>query len=339
MAGDVVIRTQWCFAVAKRWATALHTVIAGTPASIPLFYLTLLSLISRRLPRGAGLRIQNSVCQLRWPDIQFGPRTVVVGGNIEISLTPHLGEFDQAALFTKRLDYETAVFAWLAVRVPREYDLVIEIGANVGVYSVFLEKLAQLPGSRLRNIVAFEPAAEPFRRLLDNLAANHATHVRGLCAAVGQQSGLQEFFEPEGHLTNGSLVRRFAALFSQSVSQSDIVVIAAAELENFLSRANKALIKIDVEGFEPTLIASLAPLLDRYRPDLLIEVLELTATDLQNLPALSRYRKFLVTDTGLREAGALFASPRCRDWVLLPQSTTPASEPAGAREREHNFPT
>ena len=49
----------------------------------------------------------------RWPEIAFVPRSALVGVRTEIRLIPHLGKFDQAVLFKKRLDYETTVFCWL----------------------------------------------------------------------------------------------------------------------------------------------------------------------------------------------------------------------------------
>ena len=75
----------------------------------------------------------------RWPEIAFVPRSALVGVRTEIRLIPHLGKFDQAVLFKKRLDYETTVFCWLE-RNAVDYDLVIEIGANIGVYSVQLSR-------------------------------------------------------------------------------------------------------------------------------------------------------------------------------------------------------
>src|SRR5207237_10347053 len=111
------------------------------PAMAAQAYLIVLSVISRHCPKQVSDRIRNSVNEIVWPVINFKPRTVGLGGNIEILLVPHLGEFDQAALFTKKIDYEEPVFEWLAAQVTSNYDLVIEIGANVGVYTAFLDRL------------------------------------------------------------------------------------------------------------------------------------------------------------------------------------------------------
>jgi FkbM family methyltransferase len=249
--------------------------------------------------------------------MQFGPKVVTVGNNTKISLIPHLGEFDQGALFTETLDYETPVFEWLAANAPTKYDLIIEIGANVGVYTVFLDSLTKLPGSKLAKIIAFEPSPEAFRRLLQNLEVNKAQNVQAVQAAIAPKSGIQPFFEPAGHLTNGSFVREFAALFSESITETEVVAIGVGELEKYLSGARKALIKIDAEGFEPVIIASMGTLITKYQPDLLIEVLDETAEKLERTSALEGYKRFLITSSGLRETRALFACRSWRDWVLL----------------------
>jgi FkbM family methyltransferase len=256
--------------------------------------------------------------------MQFGAKIVTVGNNTKISLIPHLGEFDEAALFTKTLDYETPVFEWLAANAPTKYDLIIEIGANVGIYTVFLDSLTKLPGSKLAKIIAFEPSPEAFRRLLENLDVNKAQHVLAVQAAIAPKSGVETFFEPAGHLTNGSFVREFAALFSKSITETEVVAIGVGELEKYLDDARKALIKIDVEGFEPVLVGSLGSAIEKYHPDLLIEVFDATAEQLEQMSTLRRYRKFLITSDGLLESQHLFACSRFRDWLLFSELTIPA---------------
>ncbi|HJU15268.1 MAG TPA: FkbM family methyltransferase [Stellaceae bacterium] len=318
MASDVVIRAdQIPMALAKHSAKTLHSAISRAPYTIARAYINLLSFVSRRLPKSLGVRIQNSMCQFKWPEMKFGSKNVFVGHKTKILLIPHLGEFDQAALFVKALDYEAPVFEWLAENASAKYDLVIEIGANVGVYTVFLDALTRLPGSKLTKVIAFEPSPEAFRRLLENLRANKTQHVYALQAAIGPESGIRTLFEPAGHLTCGSFVREFAELFADSISKTEVISIAAAELERFLKGSQKALIKIDAEGFEPVLVACLDSLIKKYKPDLLIEVLDITAERLDEMPALGGCRKYLVTSEGLREAQHLFACPNCRDWVLL----------------------
>ena len=79
-------------------------------------------------------------------------------------------------------------------------------------------------------------------------------------AAVGVSSGFQMFYEPEGHLTNGSFLKEFSEIFSKTVRSTSVLTVGATELAFFIASARKALIKIDVEGFEPQLIDAMGQL-------------------------------------------------------------------------------
>jgi FkbM family methyltransferase len=232
-------------------------------------------------------------------------------------LHPHMGEPDFETLFARSLGYEEGTsFAWLE-RHSSEFDAVIEIGSNVGVYTVFLDHLARRPETRVTDIYAFEPSPGAFARLNSNLAANQCAHVTCCNVAVAECGGLLPFFEPEGHLTNGSFEREFAAQFTTNVSQRLVPAIAAQALESLFQRHERILIKVDVEGYEPKLISALASIISRYRPIILIEVLESTAAALNSTTCLHAYRAYLL-DEGTSQHSRIFAHPVHRDWILVP---------------------
>lgn len=302
----------------RRVAHAVHGALARGPRWLGRTYIEVISALSRSLlSMEQHRRVMNSLCGYGhpWPSFEFAPRRVILGKATEVLLTPHLGEFDQQALFSHRLDYEPAVFAWLEEHAM-QYDLIVEIGANVGIYSVFFDAMARRePAGERPRLVAFEPAAEAYARLQQNLLANGA-EVETHQAAVGDRSGLHVFYEPEGHLTNGSLVRSAAALFSEQVKESVITMIAASELEEWIRPARRPLLKIDVEGYEPQLLAALGPLIERYRPDLMIEVLPGTPEALGGNGALAGYERFLVTGEGLAKKESFYFSQEHFDWLL-----------------------
>jgi FkbM family methyltransferase len=151
------------------------------------------------------------------------------------------------------------------------------------VYSVFLDSLIKkTPDGRLTKVISFEPAYEPFRRLLQNISVNKADLVTPFRAAIGETSGFKTFFEPRGHLTNGSFNHGFARIFSEDVEETVVMACPADDLHGFFSDSERVLIKIDVEGYEPTLVAAMNGVITRYRPDLLIEVLPRTDEALNN---------------------------------------------------------
>jgi len=94
------------------------------------------------------------------------------------------------------------------------------------------------------------------------------------------------------------------------------IVVAAPELERWMAAAARTLIKIDVEGFEPELLMALRPLLERRRPDLLIEVLPFKVDKLSSDPIVTGYEKNLILPGGLEKTDTFYASHQHRDWLL-----------------------
>jgi FkbM family methyltransferase len=295
-----------------------HKAVAGS-GWLARGYLRAISALCRHVvgPRlGARIGSLVTAASIDWPEIAFSARSVLVGTQTEIRLIPHLGEFDQAVLFKKRLDYETPVFCWLE-RNAVAYDLVIEIGANIGVYSVFLDALIKArPDARLKRVIAFEPALEPFGRLLDNLRVNEARFVVPFRAAVANATAFRSFFEPKDHLTNGSLVAQFACIFSPIVRETTVIAIGVGELDYFFQKPTRVLVKVDVEGYEADLMAAFRDIVLRYRPDFLIEVLTGTPEALEGLDYLRTYERFLLTPKGAVRRSVLEVDQRHRDWLL-----------------------
>jgi FkbM family methyltransferase len=252
---------------------------------------------------------------------------VILGARTEVMLTPHIGEFDWAVLFGRQLNYEQPVFCWLEQNANERYDAVIEIGANVGVYSVFFDALIKAsPDSRLRRVIVFEPALEPYTRLLKNLKANRAAFVLPFRAAIADATGFRTFYEPKDHLTNGSFDEKFSRIFSEVVTETLVLAISPRELEGFFSPDGKVLVKIDVEGYEPDLMMAFKEIVRRYQPDFLIEVLEGTPEALEELDFLSGYERYLIGPDGLEKHPKLRADELHRDWLLQASERFPAAQ-------------
>jgi FkbM family methyltransferase len=293
------------------------------------FYLAAVSAICRNCVGSQfGAHIANLLGGrgINWPQIAFRPRSVIVGARTKVMLTPHIGEFDWAVLFGRRLIYERPVFCWLEQNVNERYDAVIEIGANVGVYSVFFDALIKAsPHSRLRTVIAFEPALEPHTRLLENLKANRAAFVLPFRAAIADAAGFRTFYEPKDHLTNGSFDEKFSGIFSDTVTETVVLAISPRELEGFFSPGGKVLVKIDVEGYEPALIMAFKEIVCRYQPDLLIEVLQGTPEALEQLDFLGGYGRYLIGPDGLQKHPKLRADEH-RDWLLRAPGRVPGAQ-------------
>ena len=259
-----------------------------------------------------------------------------MGAHTSILLHPHLGEFDKSALFSRRFNdsCDNACFRWLETYAAREYEVVIDIGANVGLYSIFFDRLSRQPGSRLKEIFSFEPAREPYRRLLMNLRANACDKVMAFPIAIGEKTGFEVFFEPEGHLVNGSFSKEFASLFSPRIIETSVIVLDAKALELVFDRSKKLLLKIDAENYEPLILRALNELIIKYRPDIILEVLPPVADAIETSPCLSDYNRFLITTEGPKLFSKIEASVDYRDWLLRPTGTQRVGPPRSVRKAQ-----
>lgn len=282
-------------------------------------YLEALSLVLKRLPDSAAkCRLAELANQTAWPPMRLAPRHVQLTETTRILLHAHAGEFDFSALFLQRLEYEREVFTFFEERLA-SYDAVIEIGANVGVFTLFFaDVLARrdVPGQ----VFAFEPSGEAFARLRENLEVNAPRNVHAFQCAVGDRVGFSAFFEPQGHLTNGSLRNDFAHIFSDDVRERRVLTVDGATLEPLVRDARRVLLKIDVEGAEAIVLNGLADLLARRRPDVVVEVLAGYEDAIANVPVIAEeYDYFNITPTGPVLEPRLRATD-FRDYLLTPKA-------------------
>lgn len=264
-------------------------------------------------------RIINQISHIAWPDLAFTPRTVEVCTGASIAIIPHVGEFDFRALFSKKMSYEEHIFAWLLPKM-KEFDAVFEIGANVGVYSVFFSRYSQAKNANTGiPVYCFEPSKSAYARLLANIECNSANTIVPINSAVSETSGFVTFFEPAGHLTNGSLDKDFASQFADTVSSTTVATLSGTDVLELAGNFQSILLKIDVEGAEHRIIQALEAFVLLKRPTIIIEVLEVVVVALNKIDFITKnYRLFLMTPDGLMEKSVFEADSHYRDYCLLP---------------------
>ncbi len=145
----------------------------------------------------------------------------------------------------------------LTLSYLRSDDLFVDVGANVGVYSLLA---ASIPGV---SVESFEPSNEAYGHLLENVALNRfdarvTTHE----AAAGAHDG-------SGWLIDGEDV------YNRLTTSDDPAAVAVdvVTLDRVLGddRRRVALIKIDVEGFEADVLRGAAAVLRRDAPAIIVE--------------------------------------------------------------------
>ena len=122
------------------------------------------------------------------------------------------------------------------LHVLRAQDLFVDIGANVGSYTILACRAIGARG------YAIEPVPETFRRLLSNVRLNGIDE-RVMCLNVGasSESGFLHF-KTGLDTTNHAM--------ADGDQAAGTIRVAVSTLDEVLRRESPALIKIDVEGYE-----------------------------------------------------------------------------------------
>lgn len=290
----------------------LHSVLARS-AFLSRAYLQLWGFLLRRfgdvIP---ARRVISTLSWQDWPPLTFNAKSVSVTDAVSFNVLPHTGEHDMRALFTRELAYEGEVFAALDQRI-KDYDAVIEIGANVGFFSLYFCAARR---STAVPVYCFEPSALAFTRLTANLAANDAENVFAIPAAVANTAGLARFYEPAGHLTNGSMVESFASIFSDQVRTTLVPSVTGHAIHGLIADEAHVLIKIDVEGAEMEVLRSLHCLIDVTHPDVVLEVLPMFVDALNEFVWPAGYQKYAITRNGLIARDRFRADGDERDYLV-----------------------
>lgn len=145
----------------------------------------------------------------------------------------------------------------------RPGDWVLDIGANVGQYTVVCSRLVG-PGGR---IVAVEPVPQAFALLVSNCDALPIKNVTLLNLAASDRNGVRGMSIP---LREGGLPETACASITSDADQADTHV-QTVTLDSLQWPTRIALVKIDTEGHEMNVLRGMTNLLTRDRPHLIVE--------------------------------------------------------------------
>jgi len=179
-------------------------------------------------------------------------RCSVAGSDITFYLHPH-GQIAEA-FYTQ--EYEQTELALVTAGLRRGMN-VIDVGANIGLYSIVADKLIT-PGGR---VWSFEPSSETFECLVKNISLNNAESVipvkMGLADTNGDIATLRRdpgFGDGERYLSSRQSDSRYRDSRSNKDS-GDSEVVQITTLDHYVytesvDMSHVDFIKMDVEGGE-----------------------------------------------------------------------------------------
>jgi FkbM family methyltransferase len=142
---------------------------------------------------------------------------------------------------------------------------VIDVGANMGFMAVILSRLVGEKG----RVICFEPSRRIFKKLRETIELNNIQNAELFNYGCGERRTEGELFKVSESSGNSSLVRPSGSKDSDSGERVELLGLDEALLS---SGTRVDFMKIDVEGYESTVLRGAAQILSRFKPVIYIEL-------------------------------------------------------------------
>jgi FkbM family methyltransferase len=191
-----------------------------------------------------ALEIYSFICtklQTRIPGVintNYGFKMYINPGNITGGFSLALkGIFEQE---------ETELFR----KIVKEGDVVVDVGANIGYYTLLASKLVGKEG----RVYAFEPEPENYSFLLKNLKINNVSNVIALQKAVSNKGGTVKLYLCEHNPGGHSIV----------FARKRFIQVESLTLDEFFKENPKVdVVKLDIEGGEMLALLGMKSIINR----------------------------------------------------------------------------
>jgi FkbM family methyltransferase len=215
--------------------------------------------LGQRIPvRGPARLLNKSYARTRYaPGVRLTRTTTAIGDTFDIDLSSTL----EWQLWT--FGGWERHFAELFRHLIRPGDRCIDVGANIGVHTVRLARLAGPDGE----VIAVEPDPDVLRRMRRNVALNNVANVRIVNAAASDRKGDMQLYRPNPGDTN----RARASLLHHAYLTGASASVPVVTLDEVSDGAPVALVKIDVEGHEAAVVRGAVGIIDSCAPAVVFE--------------------------------------------------------------------
>lgn len=155
----------------------------------------------------------------------------------------------------------------LWIKLCEESDVIFDVGANTGVYSLIARTIK--PKAK---IYAFEPVKRVFLKLQENIALNNFDVVP-FEKAISNSDGKAIIYDTlSEHVYSVTVNKNFSSPETKVVeTEIETITLNSFIRQNDIKKID--LIKIDVETHEPEVLEGFSDYLSRFKPTMLIEIL------------------------------------------------------------------
>jgi FkbM family methyltransferase len=194
-------------------------------------------------------------------------------------------------LFWRGLDYYEPLTVALIHSLAKTTSLFVDAGANIGVHALRLA--AARPEM---DVLAFEPNPRLHALLQDNVRANGFRHVTVEPIALSDRDGVGPLY-----LSPSDMSASLEAGFESA--HAGVVNVPVGTLDRYLADRGapnrRFVLKLDVEGHEPAVLAGASATIRRCRPDIIAETTAPLPPATIELLYRCGYRFRQITDEGL----------------------------------------
>jgi FkbM family methyltransferase len=150
---------------------------------------------------------------------------------------------DSLELLRKKNFYENNKEVEIMKKIVKKGDIVLDIGANIGIYSLLLAKLVGETGK----VYSFEPDPQNFDTLLKNIKINRYENIIAINKAISKKTGKIKLYLAEWNKGDHRIY--------PSDEKRKFLEIEAVNLDNYFKDNNEDIkfVKIDIQGAEPLL--------------------------------------------------------------------------------------
>ena len=188
-----------------------------------------------------------------WKRLCAYPRVVdcrALGVAVKVRIGNEI-ELDRVRTYSTK---EPETLEWLT-RELREDDVFFDVGANVGLYSLYAARLR--PGAR---VYSFEPQVQNFSRLCQNILLNRCDNIVPCCFPISDADTYAIFHVYD--MRSGSSLHSLEGLSAQRGNRKHLVQLRQGTMTVSLDSLVRdhglpapTLIKLDVDGFEERILA------------------------------------------------------------------------------------